>query len=117
MNKSDKWLIIFFLFTACFLFLIFSLKEEKGNTAIVYYQNKIIKQIDLSIDNNYEVEGELGTVKIIVKNKRIKVESENSPRNLCSKQGFVSSSNSSIVCLPNKIVIQIKNNEIDTMIG
>ena len=117
MNKNDKKLVFFVLLFSCSLWLIFSLKKQDYSVATVYYQDKIIKQIDLSINNTYQVEGELGKVKIVVKNKQIKVEEENSPRHLCSKQGFISSYNEAIICLPNKIVIQIENNKLDTVIG
>lgn len=117
MNTLDKkliiWLLIISLIFICFL--LFTKKD--GNIALVYYDNQLIKTVPLDIDNIYLVQGELGDVIIEVKNNKIKVEDENSPKHLCSKQGFVSSSYESIVCLPNKIVIKIKNrDDIDTLV-
>lgn len=116
MNKTDLKLIIVLLFITIITFLTISQKEAKS--AIVYYQNKPILNIDLKTDNTYEVNGTNGKVKIIVKNKKIKVESENSPKHLCSKQGYISKSYETIVCLPNEIVIKINNkDEIDAKVG
>lgn len=116
MNKTDIKLILILITITIITFITINKKEVA--TAIVYYQSKVILTIDLNIDSIYEVDGTNGKVKIIVKNKKIKVESENSPKHLCSKQGFISHSYESIVCLPNEIVIQIKSNdEIDAKVG
>ena len=57
-------------------------------------------------------------VRIKVKNKKIKVLKEDSPLHLCSKQGYISKSYESIICLPNKIVIKLENNsDIDVIAG
>ena len=57
-------------------------------------------------------------MKIEVKNKKIRVITENSPLHLCSKQGFISKSYETIVCLPNKIVIKIENDKnLDGVVG
>lgn len=114
MKINDIILIIVLLLISC---LIFS-KKENGNQALVYYENDLILKIDLSQDNEYDVNGYNGNVHIIVKDNKIKVEEENSPKHICSKQGFISSSNETIVCLPNKIVIKIDSEDkLDTVIG
>ena len=116
MNKNDIKLIIIMIISII-IFIPFFYKES-GNKAIVYYKNKEILNIDLNIDKTYEVNGNNGIVKIVVKDKKIKVYSENSPKHICSKQGYISKSYESIVCLPNEIVIKIeKNDEIDSKVG
>lgn len=116
MNKTDIKLILILIIITVITFITISKKEE--TTATVYYQNKPILNIDLNIDSTYEVEGTNGKVKIIVRSKKIKVESENSPKHLCSKQGYISHSYESIVCLPNEIVIKIKSDdELDAKVG
>lgn len=114
MNKND-WILII----ALGLLILFSFTFLKHNDSIkyayVYYENDLILKIDLNIDETYIVEGYNGPVKIRVENRKIKVEEENSPYNLCSKQGFISSTYESIVCLPNKITIQIQGSDLDTI--
>lgn len=117
MNKNDIKLIIIVLVVIAILFIIYFLNNNKANMAYVYYENDLILTIDLNIDNIYEVDGENGTVKIEVLNNQIRVVEENSPRHLCSKQGFISNSGQSIICLPNKIIIELPNNEIDTEVS
>ena len=115
MNKNDFKLIIIILLVAS-IFLIFRLvNSEKANLAFVYHGNELILTIDLNINNEYIVSGDNGDVLIKVLDNKIKVESENSPYHLCSKQGFISNSGESIVCLPNKIIIELPSNDsIDT---
>ena len=60
------------------------------------------------INNDYAIE---------VKDKKIRVKRENSPRNICSKEGFIGDSSRTLICLPNKIIIKIVgDNEIDGVV-
>lgn len=113
MNKNDmKLVIILISVSLCFLFFCKIIKKD-NNYAYVYYENKIIKEIDLTKDDEYSVTGYNGDVLIEVKNGMIRVKKENSPLNICSKQGFVK--DMPIICLPNKIVIKLGNNELDSV--
>lgn len=116
MNKNDIKLIILILIIISFLFSL-SLFNKKANIANVYYENDLVLEIDLSINNTYEVEGYNGKVLIEVLNNQIRVIEENSPYHLCSKQGFISKSGQSIICLPNKIIIELPNDELDTEVS
>ena len=82
--------------------------DDKDMTTI-----KDMDEIDLTKDDEYSVTGYNGDVLIEVKNGMIRVKKENSPLNICSKQGFVK--DMPIICLPNKIVIKLGNNELDSV--
>lgn len=114
MNKNDLKMILIVVSIVFILFLICFLNKEKATTALVYYESNLILTIDLDIDGEYVVQGDNGEVIIKVLDKKIKVESENSPYHLCSKQGYISNAGESIICLPNKIIIELPNNDIDT---
>lgn len=116
MNKSDVKLVIILLFVSIVGIICFKLFSRRGNNAYVYHDGNLVLTIDLSIDNDYVVKGDLGDVFIVVRDGRIKVDNETSPLHLCSMQGFVSDSNQSIVCLPNKVVINIGDNELDAVV-
>jgi len=116
MNKSDIKLVIILClisFIGVFAFKFFS---KEGENALVYYDGKLIKTIDLSVDSDYVVNGENGDVLVNVKDGKIKVNDENSPLHLCSKQGYISESYESIVCLPNRIVININSDDYDAVV-
>lgn len=107
MNKNDiKLILVLFILIAIMLFVINNNKKA-GSIAEVYYKNEKILTIDLKIDKEYIVDGELGEVVIEVKNKQIRVKKENSPKNICSKEGFIKDNTRALICLPNKIVVKI----------
>jgi len=112
MNKYDIILIVIILFVA--IFILFITKKD-NNYANVYYNDKLILKIDLSINKDYSVEGYNGIVKLKVKDNKIKVIEETSKLHICSKVDYTNSG--VIVCLPNKIVIDFSNNELDTIAG
>lgn len=122
MNKSDiKLIIIILLIAITVLFVIAIIGKNNSKEALVYYDNNLVLTIDLneSEEKIYIVDGFNGEVKIIAGNGKIKVDEEESPLHLCSKQGFIEESYESIVCLPNKIVIKIsskKKKDLDTIL-
>ena len=123
MNKNDIKLIIIILIIAIMILIVIAISDNNKNTkkALIYYDNNLIKTIDLNVEETkeYTVEGYNGEVKIIVENGKIKVDEENSPLHLCSKQGFIEKNYESIVCLPNKIIIKITSDsqeQYDTII-
>ena len=118
MNKKDITLILIVAFLAITSLMVLNMTDSKLNKkAFIYYEDDIILTLDLNKNGNYEVDGYNGKVKLIVSNGKIKVDSEKSPLHLCSKQGFISKSYETIVCLPNKIIIKIENNDdIDTIV-
>lgn len=113
MNKSDIKLILIILIFS-FLLLIF-MNDKKSNYALVYYDNKEILKIDLTINDSYSVKGFNGEVIIEVNKGKLRVKKEDSPLHICSKQGFTDKG--SIVCLPNKIVINFETEELDAIVG
>lgn len=112
MNKNDIKLIVIILIIV-FLFFIFK-SNESANYAYIYYESNLILKVDLNINDTYTVKGFNGDVIIEVNNNKIRVNEENSSYNLCSKQGYISKPGESIICLPNKIIIELINEEIDT---
>ncbi|MFI3307714.1 MAG: NusG domain II-containing protein [Mycoplasmatota bacterium] len=118
MNKYDISLIISLLFLSIIL-IIFSFENKTDNKiANIYYENDLILEIDLNTDMSYyEVEGYNGSVIFYAGDGMIKVAEEISPLNLCSKQGYIENSYETIICLPNKIIVEIQYLEtIDSIV-
>ena len=117
MNKADKVFILIVAVCACLLYvpLLWSAYQDAGNEkeVVVSYKDQEILRKDLKINDVYTVKGTLGDVQVEVKDKRVRVEKENSPYHLCSIQGWVEDANRPIVCLPNNIVVQIEANDAD----
>ena len=71
MNKSDIKLILIILIFS-FLLLMFTNKDN-SSYAFVYYDNKEVLKIDLSINKEYSVDGFNGEVLIEVKDNKLRV--------------------------------------------
>lgn len=120
MNRHDILLLITLLVIIFGSIIYMFSNKTNSKTANIYYENKIILTVDLTIskEQKFIVKGYNGNVNILSKKGKIKVISEKSNRHICSKQGYISSSYQSIVCLPNKIIIKIEDNKkIDTIVG
>jgi hypothetical protein len=112
-NRYDKALMIFIVISAFVLYasLEWFVRASTSDqvVAVVRFRDREVLRVDLSVDGDYVVDGTLGPVYIEVRDRRIRVERETSPNNICSIQGWVEFANIPIVCLPNDIVILIEN--------
>ena len=112
MNKYDYIVISIVIIISILLLVIININNN--NYAYVYYDNNLIKTIDLKKDNEYKVNGYNGEVIINVKDNKLKVIKEDSPLHICSKSNYTNSG--IIACLPNKIIIKF-NDELDARAG
>ena len=132
LKRNDMLLIgIVFLIGAISYFVIFFLSNDKvvdDGVAIVYYYDDPILEISLqdgsyniindtfviNVDegnNKYIVKGTNGDVEIEYNEYRVRVTDEISPKNICQKQSWSSSPLKPITCLPNNILILVKERE------
>jgi hypothetical protein len=117
MNKSDIKLVIILGIIVIVIFIFINVTKEDGSMAEVFYKDKLVLTIDLNVDSEYIVDGELGDVVLEVKDKKIRVKSENSPRNICSREGYIGDSSRTLICLPNKVIVKIVGeSEIDGVV-
>jgi hypothetical protein len=82
------------------------------NEAVVLYDGNEVLRINLNDTEDlktYVVEGFNGEIEIEVYNQEIRVTKESSPYHLCSLQGWTDTSVQPIICLPNKVIIEIDN--------
>lgn len=93
-------------------------KGESGGEVIakVYVNNECIHTVKLSdVREPYilPVTGENGTNTISLENGRIRVSEADCPDQVCVNQGWQSSGITPIVCLPNKLVIELERYKSD----
>ena len=98
--------------------------QTSGTMVNIYLDGKCIRSIDLSqADSSYEftVDGPAGNNTIQVEPGRICVSCADCPDQICVHQGWISTSVIPIVCLPNRLVIQIEEqtgqSELDGVAG
>lgn len=116
MNKADKILVCLVLFIGVAFFFLRS--TAKSSYAEVYFKKEKILTINLYTDRKtYTVDGTLGKIILEVEHGKIRVLEEESPKHICSRQGWVSKVGDTIICLPNEITVTLKGKkELDTIV-
>lgn len=91
-----------------------SAKNQNNKTAYIYQDKELIYTIDLSsVKKPYKliIEGEDKSENIVeVRNGSIGIIQASCPDHICINTGFIDDSSVPIVCLPNKIIIEISDN-------
>lgn len=109
--------LILLSFTPHLIFFKTSQKSSKNNYAIIQVDGKIHKKIDLSkVKKSEKVNLNLpnGKNTLLIKNNSIQMKSANCNDALCVKQGNISKVGQTIICLPHKLIIEIKGDELDS---
>lgn len=105
----DIFVFIFILFLG--FFLTFKTISKSGSSVIVNANGKRY-EYSLEKDGIYSVQGALGITTFEIKNGAVHILDSACPNKTCVAQGWTSP----IICLPNKVIIQIVNDgEIDAI--
>lgn len=112
MNKRNLYQVSIYDFILTGAVLIFSVsilfsfqKNASGNEkkALIYNNNILVEKADLSRGKVIN----LDEMQIEIREGRIRVLEADCPRKICRHAGWISSSAQTIVCVPNKILIEI----------
>lgn len=106
MKKKDIILILGLCIVIGIGYLIFNLMQGDKEIVEVYYQNKVIDQIDLSVNKTYTYKGSYGTFHLEVKDEKYHATNVECPNHDCEKVGWVKKgSTQTITCVPNEIYV------------
>ncbi len=131
MNRNDiKLIIVLSIVALVSVFAVQILQNRQAlddGIAIISYENREILRINLEDGSSeviqpehvneaddetgvYIVDGKLGDVTIHynAEDSTVHVEDEESPQNICQKQGRTNSPLKPLTCLPNEVVIRIE---------
>ena len=109
-----------------FIFIIISIisipKSNSEDYAVIRYNNKIIKKMPLSIDDDFimlkkdypDLYGD--ELIVTVKNQKVSITKEDSPFHYCSYLGEISNRGSSLICAPNCVRVTIEGEGNDNII-
>lgn len=122
MKKLDMIIITFFVCLAVGLGLFFMIgKKDNYNEkyAVIYVKGQLYKRITLTEDmkkESFNIKTDLGENIVEVEKDGIRIIDADCPDEICVKDGFKDKVGDVLVCLPHKIVIEIKgekNSDID----
>ena len=118
--KTKTWIILISLVLALSLGLSITLllPGEDAAFAEIRSHGKVVRLVDLSIDQQFTVDTPEGGHNVVtVRSGKIAVTAANCPDHYCMDRGFCSSG-AQIVCLPNQLVIQFQGDvEVDSVAG
>ena len=102
---ADLLLISALVVVSLSVFLFARLTSEDGDWAVVSVDGEVVARYSLSEDGEYALNG--GTNLLIIRNKEAYVADADCPDKLCEKSGRISRVGERIVCLPNRVMIEI----------
>ena len=112
MRSNRFWLILLAaVLCAAAVGSYFVLRGSEGTTARIYSDGELVETIELSLvteEYSFTVTGpEGGTNTVTVEPGRICVSDADCPDRVCVHQGWISNGTVPVVCLPNRLVIEI----------
>ena len=117
--KRDIILVLSMVIIAAAAFLIINFAVKKdGSYAVIKVDGKVIKTLDLnSGETTIEVNGYQGGVnKVVIYDGKVSMTEADCPDELCVKTGKISRVGETIVCLPHRVVVEIKGSPDDDSI-
>lgn len=117
--KRDIILVLSMVIIAAAAFLIINFAVKKdGSYAVIKVDGNVIKTLDLnSWETTIEVNGYQGGVnKVVINDGKVSMTEADCPDELCVKTGKISRVGETIVCLPHRVVVEIKGSQDDDSI-
>lgn len=81
---------------------------------VVRLDGKVFLEANLRLNRSIEVPGPLGTSRIEIRDGKVRVAADPSPRQLCVRQGWIPPGGA-VVCLPNRVSVENAAAGYDTL--
>ena len=107
-TRNDIIFIAAILLTVLIAALVLFLLKTPGDTVTVTVDGKPFGEYPLNEDRTVEIKNGNGYNILVIENGKAYVKSASCPDGICSSHRPIGSSGESIICLPNKVVIEIR---------
>lgn len=119
MKRNDIILVAIILVVAAAGLLYMNIVKKSGDMVVIKVDGEIYKELPLNKDATLEIEGVGGgRNKLVIKDGVADVVDANCPDKLCVHQRSIQNDGETIVCLPNKVIVEIestKESEVDAV--
>lgn len=119
MTAADRWLFGGLILVSLLSFAAIDYGTEPAYVAVVHYgEQKLTKSVKQ--DDIFTVSGSLGTTRIQIEGKKIRILESACPQKLCMLQGEISKAGEILVCAPNRVAVWLEGkrlNEFDAITG
>lgn len=109
-KKKDILLVVVILVVAGLAFLLHEVIGAKGANCVTVKVNGVLEGV-YSLAQDQEIEINDGSNILVIKNGKADMIEADCPDKLCVKQKAVSKNHESIICLPNKVIVEVDSSE------
>ena len=110
-SRNDIIFIAALLIVTVLAALSLLLFRTEGDTVIVTVEGEFFGEYELKQDRTVEIIGENGRNLLVIQNGEASIEEASCPDGICSSHRPISRSGESIICLPNKVVVEVHSQE------
>ena len=116
--KTKFWIaILAAALLVCLVLSLYLTGGEEASRAKITSDGRLIRIVDLSVDQEFTVKTEDGYNVVTVQGGKIAVTEASCPDHYCMVRGYCAGG-AQIVCLPNRLVIEfLSEQEIDMAVG
>lgn len=79
----------------------------EASRAVVRSGGQVVAEVRLSKNQEVTIDGALGPSVIQVRDGRVRVASDPSPRQLCVRQGWLTRAGDAAICLPSQVTVEL----------
>lgn len=109
LKNPNVLLLLALLLAGGILALVLLLGAKSGATVEVRVAGKTVASYSLQKNQTIRLEGEGGSNTLVIEGGKAWMSEADCPDGLCLGMGKISSAGQSIVCLPHKLVVEVKN--------
>lgn len=109
MKKKDIILITAVLVIALVSFAAIKMTQKDGKQVVVTVDGKEVYQTSINKDQTYKIPEEDGTNIMQIKDGKVTMKKADCKDQICADHKPIEKSGETIVCLPHKVVIEIKS--------
>lgn len=106
--KNDIIFISFLLVVVLIFGLVLYLTQTKGDTVVVTVDGALFGEYPIDEDEQIEIKSQNGENLLAIKDKTADVISASCPDGICVHHRPIQNGGESIICLPNKVVVEIR---------
>lgn len=107
-------LVILFIIVAAGITLPVGSKPAPAKV-VIFRDNRVVADYSIDCNRTVRVNGAVGPMEIVIKNRRVFVARSSCPHGICMKSGPIERPHRQIVCAPNHIMVTITSSEDDSI--
>lgn len=110
-SRADILLIVGILILAIAGLFVWKKLQKPGTYVDIMIDGTSVKTLQIDEDASYEVKQDAGVNTVVVQGGSVTVQNADCPDKICEKHRAISQTGETIICLPHKLVVEIKEDK------